>query len=64
MKKKKKFFYIILFFIFYLFLPGGKNREKAVCRSAFLTTWHSILSAELTKNALLLTIFQRFRPLG
>jgi len=25
----------------------GKITEKAVCKSAFLTTWHCILSAEL-----------------
>jgi len=31
----------------------GKIAEKAVCGSVFLTTWHCILIAELTKNALL-----------
>jgi len=30
--------------------PVGKIAEKAVCRSAFLTTWYCILSAELTKT--------------
>jgi len=29
--------------------PVGKITEKAVCRNGFLTTWHCILSAELTK---------------
>jgi len=28
----------------------GKITEKAVCRSAFLTTWHCTSSAELTKT--------------
>jgi len=31
-------------------IPVAKSPEKAVCRSIFLTTWHSILSAELTKT--------------
>jgi len=31
--------------------------EKAVSRSVFLTTWYSISSAELTKNALIQTVF-------
>jgi len=34
----------------------GKIDEKAVCRE-FLTIWHCILSAELTKKALLQTVF-------
>jgi len=42
----------------------GKIPEKAVYRSAFLTTWHCILSTELTKKALLQTIFWGFCPLG
>jgi len=29
----------------------GKIPEKAVCGSVFLTIWHHILSAELTKIA-------------
>jgi len=29
-----------------------------------LTTWHCILSAELTEKALLQTVFWRFCPLG
>jgi len=28
----------------------GKILEKAVCRRVFLTTWHCILSSELTKT--------------
>jgi len=32
--------------------PVGKIAEKAVCRSVFLTTWHCILSVELTKTHL------------
>jgi len=28
----------------------GKIAEKAVCNSVFLTTWHCILNAELTKT--------------
>jgi len=35
----------------------GKIAEKAVCGSVFLTIWHCNLSAELTKNALLQTVF-------
>jgi len=35
----------------------GKIAEKAVCRSLFLTTWHCMLSAELTKYALFQTVF-------
>jgi len=30
--------------------PVGKIAEKAVCKSVFLTIWHGILSAELTKT--------------
>jgi len=33
-----------------IYTPVGKINEKAVCRSVFLTTWHCILSAELTKT--------------
>jgi len=32
------------------FYPMGKSAEKAVCMSVFLTIWHYILSAELTKR--------------
>jgi len=35
--------------------PVGKIAEKAGVGSVVLTTWHCILSAELTKNALLQT---------
>jgi len=28
----------------------GKIAEKAVCKSVFLTIWHCILGAELTKT--------------
>jgi len=42
--------------------PVGKIAEKTVCKSV---TWHCILSAELTKNALFQTVFfWRFCPLG
>jgi len=34
--------------------PVGKIAEKTVCKSV---TWHCILSAELTKNALFQTVF-------
>jgi len=30
--------------------PVGKIAEKAVFRSVFLTIWHCVLSAELTKT--------------
>jgi len=30
--------------------PAGKIAGKAVCRCVFLTTWHCVLSAELTKT--------------
>jgi len=43
--------------------PSGQNRRKTVCRSVFLKISHCILSAELTKNALLQTVFWRFCPL-
>jgi len=39
------------------------ERERAVCRSVFLTR-RCIFSAELTKNALLQAIFWGFCPLG
>jgi len=35
----------------------GKIAEKAVYRRVFLTIWHCSLSTELTKNALLQTVF-------
>jgi len=35
--------------VFIFAIPVGKIAEKAVCRSVFLTMWHCILSAELTK---------------
>jgi len=38
----------------------GKIAEKVVRRSVLLTTWHCILRAKLTKNALLQTVFWRF----
>jgi len=31
------------------YYPVGKITENAVCRRVFLTTWHCILSAKLTK---------------
>jgi len=37
--------------------PVGKNAEKVVCRKVLLTIWHCNLSAELTQNALLQTVF-------
>jgi len=42
----------------------AKSPKKTVCRSVFLATWHCILSAEMTKNALLQTIFWGFFPTG
>jgi len=42
------------------YIPVGKIAEKAVCRSAFLTTWHCIFSAEVTKSAPLQTVFWHF----
>jgi len=39
--------------------PVGKIAEKAACRSVFLTR-HCIWSDELTKNALLQTVFWRW----
>jgi len=37
--------------------PVGKITEKEVRRSVFLTTWHCVLSADLTKHALFQTVF-------
>jgi len=34
----------------YKYIPVGKIDEKAVFKSVFLTTWHYILGAELTKT--------------
>jgi len=42
----------------------GKIAEKAVCKSVFLTIWHCIFSAELTKTHSFRLFFQRFCPLG
>jgi len=47
-----------------LSFPVGKIAEKAVCKSVFLTIWHCILSAELTKHALLQTAFSAILPTG
>jgi len=44
--------------------PVGKIAEKAVCKSVFLTIWHCNVSAELTKNALIHTVFLVFLPTG
>jgi len=33
--------------------PAGKVAEKAICRKVFWIIWHCIMSAELTKHALL-----------
>jgi len=41
--------------------PVGKS---AVCRSAFLTTWHCNLSAELTKMHSFRPFCWRFCPMG
>jgi len=38
--------------------PVGKIAEKAVCKSVFLTIW------QLTKNALIHTVFLVFLPTG
>jgi len=40
-----------------LCVPTGKIAKKAVYRGVLLTTWHCILSAELTNNAFLQTFF-------
>jgi len=45
-------------------IPVGKIGEKAVCRSAFLTTCHCILSAELIKAHSFRLFVCRFCPLG
>jgi len=44
--------------------PVYKIAEKALCRSAFLTTWHCILSAQLTKRHSFRLFFGDFCPLG
>jgi len=45
--------------------PSRQNRpKKAVCRSVFLTLWHYILSAELTKSHSLQTVFLAIFPTG
>jgi len=41
--------------------PVGKIVEKTVC---FLTIWHCILSAKLTKTLLLQTVFLAILPTG
>jgi len=38
----------------------GKIGEKAVCRNVFLTTWHFIFSAELTKTHSYRLLFGNF----
>jgi len=38
--------------------------EKAVCRSVFLTIWHYVLSAKLTKTHSSYCFFWWFCPLG
>jgi len=51
--------------LYYVGFLVGEIADKAVRRSVFLTIWHCVLSAELTKNALLQTVlFWRFCPLG
>jgi len=42
----------------------GKIADKAVYRSVFLTTWHSILSAELTKTRRNMAILPTGFPLA
>jgi len=42
----------------------AKPLKKQSVRSVFLTIWHCTLSAALTKNALLETVFWRFCALG
>jgi len=44
--------------------PVGKITEKAVCGSVFFDIWHCILSAEVTRNTLLPTIFLAILPTG
>jgi len=53
----------VLTFIGKQSITVGKIAEKAVCRSVLLTTWHCILSAELTEKALL-CFFWWFCPRG
>jgi len=50
--------------LLFTYFPVGKITKKAVCRSAFLTTRHCILSVKLTKNALLQTAFLVILPTG
>jgi len=42
------------------YLPSGQNRQKAVCRSVFVTIWHYIFSAELTKTHSTVFFFGNF----
>jgi len=53
-----------LYFSKFLTIPVGKIAKIAICRSAFLTTRHCILSAEFTKKHSLRLLFWRFCPLG
>jgi len=49
------------------YCPVGKIAEKGVCRSVFLvflTIWHCIFSAKLTKIPSFRPFFWRFFPLG
>jgi len=43
-------------------IPVCKITEKAVCRSVFFTIWYCILSAELSKKALLQTVTKWINP--
>jgi len=44
----------------HIFIPACKIAEKVVCRSVFLTIWHCILSAQLTKNTFFLAILSNW----
>jgi len=56
--------YSIVSWISLWLIPVNKIAEKTVCRSVFSTTWHCILSAELTKNTFLRTVFLAILPTG
>jgi len=44
---------VSIYKLFNVVIPVGKIAEKTVCRNAFLTIWHCILSGEFTKTGLL-----------
>jgi len=52
LEENKKAIIITLYIIYFRtgIIKVVKIAEKAVCRRVFLTTWHCVLSAELTKT--------------